>query len=117
MYRGRRLRQHGAAPPLFGRNCGGKEVVGFVPRRLRIHKTACGDKFGQHVKLLEQFIIELAAALIGGELLVTVGRRVQRVPTHEHGARLLRPVELQQEIRKAKDRAGRPAPASQYGFR
>src|SRR5262249_3221521 len=106
-----------APPPLFGRNRGGKEVVGFVPGRLGIRKTTCGDKFRQHVKLLEQFVIEFAAALVGGELLVTVGRRVQRVPTHEHGARLLRPVELQQEIRKAKDGAGRPAPASQYGFR
>src|SRR5262249_56081046 len=108
---------HRAAPPLFGRNRGGKEVVGFVAGRLGIRKTTCGDKFRQHVKLLEQFVIEFAAALIGGKLLVTVGRRVQRVPTHEHGARLLRPGELQQEIRKAKDSASRPAPASQYGFR
>src|SRR5262249_40247732 len=61
-----------AAPPLFGRNRGGKEVVGFVPGSLGIRKTACGDKFRQHVKLLEQFVIEFAAALIGRELLVTV---------------------------------------------
>ena len=108
--------EDGAAPPLFGRDRGGKEVVGFVPGRLGIRKTACGDEFGQHVKLLEQFVIEFAAALIGRELLVTIGRRVQRVPTDEYSARLLHPVELQQKIRKAKDGTRRPASASQYGF-
>src|SRR5258708_38817862 len=92
----------GPAPPLFGRGRGGKKVVGFIPGCLGIRKTAGGDKFGQCVKLLEQFVVEFAAALIGGELRVTVGRRVHRVPTYEHGARLLRPGELQQEIREAK---------------
>src|SRR5262249_56728320 len=93
--------QDSAAPPLFGRDRGGKEVVGLVPGRFGIRKAACGDKLGQYVKLLEQLVIKFAAALIGGELLVTVGRCVQRVPTDEHGARLLHPVELQQKIREA----------------
>src|SRR5262249_48490820 len=105
-----------AAPPLFGRGRGGKKVVGLVSGCLGIGKTACGDELGQCIKLLEQFVVEFAAALIGGELLVTVGRRVSRVPTYQYGARLLRPVELQQEIREAKDRTGRPASASQNGL-
>src|SRR5262249_28091913 len=108
--------QDGAAPPLFGRDRGGKEVVGLVPSHLGIRKAACGDEFRQHVKLLEQFVIEFAAALIGRELLVTIGRRVHIIPTDEHGARLLRPVELEQKVRKAKDGTRRPASASQYGF-
>src|SRR5215472_17053039 len=102
-----------AAPPLFGRGRGGKKVVGLISGCLGICKTTGGDELGQCIKLLEQFVVEFAAALIGGELLVTVGRRVHRVPTYQYGARLLRPVELQQEIREAKDRTGRPAPASQ----
>src|SRR5262245_35217483 len=59
--------QNRATPPLLGRGRGGKKVVGLISGCLGIRKTARGDEFGQYVKLFEQFVIELAAALIGGE--------------------------------------------------
>ena len=46
MYRVAARDEDGAAPPLFGRDRGGQEVVGFVPGCLGIRKTACGDEFG-----------------------------------------------------------------------
>ena len=40
--------QHGAAAPLFGRDRGGKEIVGLVAGAFGIRETAGGDEFRQH---------------------------------------------------------------------
>src|SRR4029077_3407579 len=109
--------QRAAAAPFFGGDRRGEEIIGLVARGLRIGKAARGDELRQHLELLEQCVVEFAAALIGGKLLVPISGRVQRVPANEHGPRLLRPVESQQHVGEAKDRAGRPAAASQNRFR
>ena len=56
-------------------------------------------------------------ALIGRKPKVPIGRRVQRVPAHQHGARLLGLVEPQQKVRKADDRARALFPVPQDGLR
>ena len=106
-------------PPasLLWRQRGGEKIVGLETRRFRILKAAGGHKFRQHLKLLEQGVVEFASALIGRKVLMPVGRHFQRVPGDQHRARLLLAVEPQQHIGKAEDGAGRLAAASQDGFR
>ena len=74
-------------------------------RRFRVLKAACGNKFRQHIKLLKQSVVEFSTALVGRELLMPVGRNLERVPGHQHGTRLLITVEPQQHIGKAEDGA------------
>ena len=46
---------------------GGEEVVSLVPGFLGTGEAAGRDKFRQNLQLLDQFAVELAAALIGGK--------------------------------------------------
>ena len=60
--------QRGTACALLSGDCGGEKVVGFEPWSLGVRKPKGGDKLGQDIELLDQFLIELAPALIGGML-------------------------------------------------
>ena len=44
---------------------GGEKIICLEARRFRILEAAGGNKFGQHLKLLKQGVIEFASALIG----------------------------------------------------
>src|SRR5262249_60333815 len=67
-----------------------------------------GEKFGNKLKLLDEVVVEVAAALIGRKSLVSVGFRFERIPADEHCARPLGAIELQQAIGETEDRARRP---------
>ena len=84
---------------------------------LSILKAAGGNKFRQHLELLQQGVVEFASALVGGKFFMPVGGNFQRVPGDKYGARLLLPVEPQQHIGKAEDGAGRLSAAPQDCFR
>src|SRR5213078_1626761 len=62
------------------------------------------DEQRQRFKLLDQFVIELAPALIGREQFLPVGRRAYRVPADQNGAGVLGVIEPQQDVGKADDR-------------
>jgi hypothetical protein len=87
--------QCGAAAALFGACCGGEEIVGFVTRALGVGEAAGGDEFRNERKLLDQIVVEFPAALIIGEGVVSIGRRLKRVPADQHRARPLGAIELQ----------------------
>src|SRR5882724_3458473 len=106
-----------AAAPLLGGDRSGEEIVGFVAGRLGEPKAAGRDKLRQYVELLDDLVVELAAALIGREQLLAVGRRAERVPADQHGARPLGLVEAQQQIGKADDRAAATIAAAADRFR
>ena len=97
-----------AVPPRrsSARRRGCQEIVGLVARRLGVGEAAGGDELRQHVELLDQRVVELAAALVGGKAFVPIGRLVERVPGDQHRARLLRLIEPQQEVGEADDGAG-----------
>ena len=80
--------QHGAAAPLPSARGSGEKIVCLVACALGIGETAGGDKFRNERKLLDQIVVEFAAALVVGERVVAVGRRFQRIPADEHAARL-----------------------------
>ena len=63
------------------------------------------------------FVVEFAAALIVGESLVAIGRRLKRVPADQHGAGALGAVKLHQAIGKAENGAGGPVAIAQDIFR
>jgi hypothetical protein len=67
--------------------------------------------------LLDQIIVEFAAALISGEGIVAIGRSLKRVPADQHRTRLLGPIKLQQAIGKAENGAGRVVAIAQNIFR
>jgi hypothetical protein len=75
-------------------------------RRLGIGKAARGHELWQHLELLDDVVLELAAGLVARQRLVPVGRLVKGIPTHQHCPRLLGLVELQEKVRKAQDGAG-----------
>jgi hypothetical protein len=108
-----------AVPPalLLAGDRGREEIVGLVSGRLRVHEAAGGHQLRQCVELLKQRVVELAPALVGGKLLVPVGRRVESVPADEHGAGLFGLVEAQQKIPEPEDGAGRPAALAQDRLR
>jgi hypothetical protein len=60
---------------------------------------------GQHLKLIDQLLIENSAALVVREEPLTVGGRTERVPAYQHCARPFSLVEPQQEIGEPDDRA------------
>jgi len=66
---------------LFLGDRGGEEVIGLVSRRLRISKPTGRNEVRQRVELLQKFGVEDAAALIGFERLMAVGRRVEGCPS------------------------------------
>src|SRR5204862_2657081 len=105
--------QHGAAAPLLGAGRGGEEIVGLVAGTLGIGEAAGGDEFRNKRKLLDQIVVEFAAALIVGESLVAIGGRVKRVPADQHGAGALGAVKLHQAIGKAENGAGGPVAIAQ----
>ena len=71
----------------------------------------------QDVELLDDLVVELPAALIGRKQLLPIGRRAERVPTDQHGARRFAAVEPQQKIGEADDRAGAIAIPTAQRFR
>jgi hypothetical protein len=92
-----------AATPLLLGHGGGEEIVGLVSRRLGIGEAARINELRQDIELLDQFAVELAAALIPGEQLLPVGRAAERVPANQDGSRPLAVVEPDQEIGEADD--------------
>ena len=91
--------------PLFGGSRRGQEIVGLVAGTLGVSKATGGDKLRNDGKLLQEFIIELAAALIRGERFVSIGRFFIGIPTNQNCAGLLLAVEPEQQIGKAKNGA------------
>jgi hypothetical protein len=53
---------------LLSSNCGREKVVRLVSCGFGVREPKCGDKLRQHVQLLDQIIIELSPALIGGNI-------------------------------------------------
>ena len=88
--------QHGTAAPLFGDSRRGEEIVGLETRALGVGKTAGGDEFRDQRELLDQIVVEFAAALIGGKCVMAIGRRLERVPADQHRARLFGALKPQQ---------------------
>ena len=88
---------------------GGEEVVRLVPGLLRGREAHRTDELREQLELLEQLGIEDAARLVGGERLAAIGGLADAVPADEHGARLLRLPQAEQEVGEADDRAGREA--------
>ena len=93
--------EHRAGPRL---RRGSEEVVGLVARRLRRLEPERLDERRQEVELLEDRVLEDAARLVGGQRLVPVGGRVERVPADEHRLRLLGLPQPLQEPREADER-------------
>ena len=56
--------------------------------------------------MIQEFVIEDPARLIGFQCLMPVGGFIKRVPADKHGARVLGFVKPQQEIGEAQDRSG-----------
>ena len=81
--------EHRAARLLLSPYRGAEEVVGLVPRRLRVREPGRRDERGHQRELLEQLVLELPTALVRLERLVAVGRDLERVPGHEHVPRPL----------------------------
>ena len=77
---------NGAACVLLSGDCGGEKVVCLEPWGFGVRKPKGGDKFGQDVQLLDQVLVELTPALIGGKHFVTLRRRVQAIPSDYDGA-------------------------------
>src|SRR5215467_733256 len=68
-------RNEDSTPTLLFRRGGGREkIIRLKARRLRILKSAGGNKLRQHVKLLEQRVVKFATALISWKFLMPVGR-------------------------------------------
>jgi hypothetical protein len=84
----------------------GEKVVCLEPWGFGVRKPKRGDKFRQDIQLLNQIILELSPALIGGKHFVAFRRRPQAVPTDDDRAGLFARVKGQQEVREAKDGAG-----------
>ena len=63
-------------PPslFFFRRSGGEKIIRLEARRFRILKTAGGNKFRQHLKLLDHGVIELTATLVSRKFLMPIGR-------------------------------------------
>jgi hypothetical protein len=59
------------------------------PRRSSALAAAGSDEFGNERQLLDQIVVEFAAALIVGEGLVPISGRFKRIPTDQNGARPL----------------------------
>ena len=89
-----------------------EEVVGLVSRRLPDRES---ERLGQHrqdLQLLENPVLELTAGLVGRELLVAVGGRLERVPPDQHRVGLLGIPEAHQEACEADQSVSRAAVAA-----
>jgi hypothetical protein len=75
-----------AAARLLGCDRCAEEVVGLEAPGLRVREPECLDELGQQLQLLEERLLEDAAALVGLERLVPVGGDLVRVPADEDGA-------------------------------
>jgi hypothetical protein len=93
--------KHSTAAPFFLCSSGGKKIIRLEAWRFRILETAGGNKFRQHIELLEQSVVKLPTTLVSRKFLMPVGGDFQRIPSDEHGAWLLLAVEPQQHIREA----------------
>jgi hypothetical protein len=76
-----------------------------------------GDEFRQYIQLLDQVIIELSPALVGGKHFAAFRRRPEAVPADDDGRGPLVGIEAQQQVREAKDGARGLAIAAANGFR
>src|SRR4029077_17150687 len=88
---------------------GCEEVVRLVAGCLGRGEPERLHELREQGELLEELVVELAAALVALEGLMPVSRNLERVPAHEHGAWLLAVPQTQQEVREADDRVRRPA--------
>ena len=92
---------------LFRSGSGRKKIIRFEARCFRILESAGGNKFRQHIELLEQGVVKFAAALVSWKFLVPISGDFQRVPGDKHSARLFVAIEAEQHVGKAKDCTGR----------
>ena len=60
--------ERGAAAPLLGRDGRGEEVVGLVAGGLADDEAAGANEIRQHVELVDDLVVEFAAALVGREI-------------------------------------------------
>ncbi len=65
---------------LFRCGSGREKIIRLEARRFGVLKSAGGNKFRQHIELLEQGVVKFAAALVSWKFLMPVGGDVQRVP-------------------------------------
>src|SRR5205085_1171684 len=101
----RRRDDDAAALFLFHRDGCAEEVVCLVPGRLRRREPERAHELRQEPELLEQLVVELAPALIVGERLVPVRRRVERVPADQHGTRGFLLPQPKQHVREPDERS------------
>ena len=59
--------ERAAAAPLFGCGRGREEIVGLIARAFGVGKTAGSDEVRNDGELLDQIVIEFAAALVRGK--------------------------------------------------
>ena len=62
---------------LFRCGSGREKIIRLEARRFRVLKSAGGNKFRQHIELLEQGVVKFAAALVSWKFLMPVGGDVQ----------------------------------------
>src|SRR5262249_6434513 len=105
-----------AAPVLRG-DRGGEKVVGLVPRRLGVGEPARGHKFRQNFELIDQFVVELPAALVTRQQFLTVGWRPERIQADDYAPWPVALIEPQQEIGEPDNRAAAAvaAPPDRFG--
>ena len=72
--------EHGATASLLCQSRRGEKIVGLVAGTPGIGEPAGGDKFRNQFKLLDELVVEIAAALIRRKSLVPVGLRFERIP-------------------------------------
>src|SRR5262249_54899016 len=89
--------------PGFRRDGGGEKIVGLVAGLLGAHEAAGRDKFREDLQLLDQFVVEITAALVRWKQSLAVCRSAKRVPADQYGAGTLALIQPQQEIGEADD--------------
>jgi hypothetical protein len=94
-----------------------QEIIGLIAGRLGICKAASGEEVGQDVQLVDEFGIELPAALVVGKRAVAIRRLIQRIPSHQYRPRTLGLLEAQQKIGEPHDRAATPVAPPSNGLR
>ena len=106
--------RHDRSPParLLLRDRRGQEIVGLVSSLARVHEPAGGHELRQQAELVEQFVIEDPAALVGREQPAPEVRRVERVPADQDRSRTFLLVEPDQRIGEAEQRAAALVAAS-----
>ena len=97
--------ERAAAPALLTPDSRCEKVVRLIPGRLRILETAGRDEGREEVELLDEFVVELPARLVGRKGLTAVGGCPERVPADEDSSRPFLRVEAQKRVREPDNRA------------